>query len=147
MRERSQAMAEGTMGLLVFTAIFAVLLNVGRVAGDAALVVAGIFGVALTLGAFVLLNWNEWRWRRGKEVQRPEGIRGPGRFPEDERIKIIAHHVRDHGKTVAVCVDDVPGKPERYARKLRKHGCRVIQQVAGPVSGAITLRVGPTNVN
>lgn len=59
-------MAEGTMGLLVFTAIFAVLLNVGRVAQDAALVVVGIFGVALTLGAFAVLNWNEWRWRRGR---------------------------------------------------------------------------------
>lgn len=68
-------------------------------------------------------------------------------LPEDERIKVIAHYVRDHGLTVAVCIDDVPGKPERYAKKLRKHGCRIIEQFAGPVPETITLKVGPINVN
>lgn len=61
---------------------------------------------------------------------RPKGRRDPADLadlPENERIRVVAHDVRDHGQTVAVCVDDVPGKPERYAKKLREQGCRVVQ--------------------
>lgn len=68
-------------------------------------------------------------------------------MPEDKRIALIAHHVRDHGRTAAVCVDDEPGKPERYAAKLEKLGCRVLKQSKGPVAGVITLSVGPINAN
>ena len=68
-------------------------------------------------------------------------------MPEDERITAIAHYVRDHGVTAAVCVDDEPGKPERYARKLIAQGCRVVEQTKGPVPGVVTLKVEPTNVN
>ena len=77
----------------------------------------------------------------------PRGFADLADLPEDERIEAIAHHVRDHGATAAVCVDDEPGKPERYARKLAARGCRIIEQAKGPVAGVVTLKVGPTNVN
>jgi hypothetical protein len=68
-------------------------------------------------------------------------------MPEDERIRVIAHYVRDHGLTVAVCVDDEVGKPERYARKLSALGVVVLSQQSGPVPNVITLKVGPANAN
>ena len=77
----------------------------------------------------------------------PKGYADLADLPEDERITAVAHYVRDHGLTAAVCVDDVPGRPERYARKLRALGCRILSQSKGPVPGVITLKVGPTNVN
>lgn len=78
---------------------------------------------------------------------RPSGFADLADLPEDDRIQAIAHYVRDHGRTAAVCVDDEPGKPERYARKLAAHGCRIVELVKGPVPGVVTLKVGPTNVN
>lgn len=66
---------------------------------------------------------------------------------ENERIKRIAHYVRDHGLVAAVCVDDEPGKPERYAKKLKRLGCQIHEQFKGPTPGIVTLKVGPTNVN
>lgn len=78
---------------------------------------------------------------------KPKGFADLADLPEDERIAVIAHHVRDHGTTAAVVVDDEPGKPERYAEKLIALGCRVVAQVKGPVRGTVTLKVGPVNVN
>lgn len=77
----------------------------------------------------------------------PRGFADLADLSEDERIAVIAHQVREHGLTAAVCVDDVPGKPERYAKKLTAAGCRVIDQTPGPTPGVITLKVGPLNVN
>lgn len=74
---------------------------------------------------------------------RPKGFADLADLPEDERIDIIAHHVLAHGLTAGVVVDDVPGKPERYARKLEERGCRVVEQVKGPVANTITLKVEP----
>lgn len=68
-------------------------------------------------------------------------------LPEDERIQAIAHQVLAHGLTVAVCVDDWPGKPERYAQKLRALGVVVLSQHKGPVANVITLKVGPAHAN
>jgi len=76
----------------------------------------------------------------------PKGYADLADLPEDERIAVIAHHVRDHGLTVAVAVDNDPGKPERYTRKLRKAGC-LVEQLPGMVRGTVTLRVEPINVN
>lgn len=76
-------------------------------------------------------------------MSRPKGFADLADLPEDERIKVIAHHVCAHGLTVAVCVDDEPGKPERYTKKLEAAGCRVVEQFRGPVPNVITLRVGP----
>lgn len=79
--------------------------------------------------------------------EKPRGYADLADLPEDERIAAIAHYVRDHGVTAAVCVDDVPGKPERYAKKLQELGCRIVGQMKGPVPNVITLQVGPINVN
>ncbi len=80
-------------------------------------------------------------------MNRPAGFADLADLPEDKRIELIAHHVRDHGITAAVCVDDKPGVPERYTMKLEKLGCRVLEQMKGPVPNVITLKVGPINVN
>lgn len=80
-------------------------------------------------------------------MAKPKGFADLADLPEDKRIELIVHHVRDHGRTVAVCVDDEPGKPERYAKKLAEKGCLVLEQLKGPVKGVVTLRVGPINVN
>lgn len=73
----------------------------------------------------------------------PKGFADLADMPEDERIEMIAHHVIEHGLTAAVCVDDLPGKPERYTRKLERAGCRVVSQTKGPVAGIVTLKVEP----
>lgn len=77
----------------------------------------------------------------------PKGFADLADLPEDERIKVIARHVVAHGQTVAVCVDDEPGKPERYAVKLRALGVAVLEQHKGPVANVVTLKVGLNNAN
>lgn len=77
----------------------------------------------------------------------PKGFADLGDMSENDRIKLIAHQVVEHGLTVGVFVDDVPGKPERYAKKLRRLGCRIVEQAAGPAPGVVTIKVGPNNVN
>ena len=77
----------------------------------------------------------------------PKGFQDLADLPEDERIKLIAHYVVAPGITVAVLVDDEPGKPERYIEKLRARGAVVLSQEPGPVAKVITLKVGPANVN
>lgn len=68
-------------------------------------------------------------------------------LPEDDRIRLIAHYVIEHRKTVAVCVDDEQGKPERYTRKLRALGVAVVSQDKGPVPNVVTLKVGLAHAN
>ena len=80
-------------------------------------------------------------------ARRPKGYADLSDLSEDERIATIAHLVRDHGLSVAVCVDDEPGKPERYAAKLQKLGCRILEQMKGPIPNVITIKVGPINAN
>jgi hypothetical protein len=52
--------------------------------------------------------------------RRPEGFADLADLPEDERIGIIGHYIVEHGKTVAVCVDDWAGKAERYIEKINE---------------------------
>ena len=65
--------------------------------------------------------------------------------PEDERIRQIGEKVTREKFTVAVLVDDEPGKPERYIRKLlqRYPGVQILKQVKGPTPGVVTIKVGP----
>lgn len=77
----------------------------------------------------------------------PAGYTDLADLPEDERIRVIAHHVQSHGLTVGVFLDHEPGKAERYTKKLEKLGCRVLQQVQGPVANVVTLKVAPANIN
>lgn len=69
------------------------------------------------------------------------------KLPEDERIKVIGHTVMTHKKIIGVCVDDEPGKPERYIRKLKEWfpGIVIMDQLKGPVKEVITIMVGPPN--
>lgn len=77
--------------------------------------------------------------------KRPEAFLDTHKLSEDQRIDVIGHAVTEHGKTVAVCVDDVVGKPERYIKKLKERfpGVVVLERVKGPVAGVVTIRVGP----
>lgn len=70
----------------------------------------------------------------------PQGFQDLANLSEDERIKVIAHYVVAHGLTVAVCVDDEPGKPERYAKKLRAFGA--VEGIASDYKAAATSDAG-----
>lgn len=68
-------------------------------------------------------------------------------YTEDKRIKLIIAAVRKMrpGQVAAVCVDNVPGKPERYRAKLLA-ACpeiKIIDQLDGPTADIVTIRVGP----
>lgn len=73
-----------------------------------------------------------------------EGYSDLADLPEDERIRIVGETVTLHGKTVGLCVDDTPGKADRYKRKLRERfpGVVILDTKRGPVKGVITIRVG-----
>lgn len=65
--------------------------------------------------------------------------------PEDDRIKRIGEEVTKRGRVVCFVTDDDLGKAERYIAKLLKRfpGVRVMERFAGPVEGAVTVKVGP----
>lgn len=77
--------------------------------------------------------------------KRPEAFVDLHRLTEDQRIEHIAHTVVEHGKTVGVCVDDVPGKADRYVRKMKERHPTValLDRFNGPVAGVVTLKFGP----
>jgi len=77
--------------------------------------------------------------------KRPEAFVDLHALSEDERIQMIGHTVVAHGKTVGVMVDDLPGKVERYLKKLRERFPTVVvlSQTKGPVDGVVTIKVGP----
>lgn len=76
---------------------------------------------------------------------KPEAYQDLHELSEDERIDVIGHTVTAHGKTVAVCVDDVQVKVDRYVQKLKAKfpGVVILDIVKGPVAGVRTIRVGP----
>lgn len=78
-------------------------------------------------------------------TKKPEALVDLHSLSEDERIGVIGHTVTEHGKTVAVCVDDNAAKVARYIRKLRERfpGIVVLSQEKGPTRGVVTIRVGP----
>jgi hypothetical protein len=73
------------------------------------------------------------------------------KLPEDERIKIIAHHVIAHKARVGFVTDDEPDKPQRYIRKLEAlhPGVFNFETLKGPspktVSIVVTLKPNPSN--
>ena len=77
------------------------------------------------------------------EKKMPQGYADLADLPENKRLDIIAGYVRS-GMLIAVCVDDEPGKLERYMKKL---GNRVKQPIvyeykgAGPVVGTSMFTV------
>lgn len=62
---------------------------------------------------------------------------------EDDRIDVIGKIV-EQDKTVAIMVDDEPGKPQRYISKVieRYPNVMVLDRVAGPVKGVTTIKFG-----
>ena len=67
------------------------------------------------------------------------------KLPEDERIRMIVHHVRDHQSRVGVPVDDWPGKAERYIEKIRLAYPEAVIEGPhdGPVAGTRMFFVSP----
>lgn len=65
------------------------------------------------------------------------------RLPEDERITVIGESaLAMPGQTVGVPVDDDPGKPERYQRKLlAKYPQLRVENVGRLFKGVVLLRV------
>ncbi len=81
---------------------------------------------------------------------KPEGYADLADLPEDDRIRAIGRYVMENRKTAAVCVDDEPGKAERYAKKLREWfpGISILETIRGvPFKGVATIKVGPANQN
>lgn len=68
-----------------------------------------------------------------------------GDFGEDERIETIGKTVMEKRMTVAFMTDSDPGKADRYIAKLKAKfkGIRILDIMAGPISGVITVKVGP----
>jgi len=64
---------------------------------------------------------------------------------EDDRIDTIGRAVVASQSLCGFCVDDEPGKPERYIEKLRARfpELAVVDQIKGPVPGVVTVRVQP----
>jgi hypothetical protein len=79
------------------------------------------------------------------DTKKPEGYADLHQLSEDDRIATIGHYVTEHGKAVAVCVDDVQAKVDRYVRKLRERfpGLVILDITKGPTAGVRTIRVGP----
>lgn len=62
---------------------------------------------------------------------------------EDDRIKVIAHHVITHKSKVGFVTDDEPDKPQRYIRKLEAlhPGLFNFETHPGPTPGAVSIIV------
>jgi hypothetical protein len=63
-------------------------------------------------------------------------------LPEDRRITRIGQEAMKGG-VIAFCVDDDPGKADRYARKLleRFPDLEEVERFNGPVAGVVTVKV------
>lgn len=74
-----------------------------------------------------------------------EGYADLADLPEDQRIQVIGEFILRTGKTTVVCTDDLPGKPERYVRKiLNKFPTLSIGKTfKGPTPGCVAIQVGP----
>lgn len=65
---------------------------------------------------------------------------------EDDRIDVMAAHVRKTGQPCLVVTDDIPGKAERYQRKFRERHPDIVvldeTPKTGPTPGARAFRIG-----
>lgn len=69
---------------------------------------------------------------------------------EDDRIKLIAHHVIDHKQVVGIMVDVEDGshvKGDRYIEKIKKlyPQISVMFRGDGPVANVETIQLGVVN--
>lgn len=79
-------------------------------------------------------------------------VGGPTGLPEDDRIDLIVEYLKKLGvgRTVAVLVDDEPGKADRYIKKIKEKYSRaeVKSQGYGPTPGCYTVIIWvPPSVN
>ena len=67
------------------------------------------------------------------------------RFQEDARIDAIGTTALKHNFKVGFVVDNEPGKPDRYIKKLLEKYpmLEVLHREAGPTPGAYTVIVAP----
>lgn len=68
---------------------------------------------------------------------------------EDKRINLIGKAVTESRKTVAFMTDDIPGKAERYIKKLTERfpELEIMDTFKGPVKGVVTIRCKPRDPN
>lgn len=85
--------------------------------------------------------------QRGK--RKLKGYADLHNLAEDDRITLIGNTMMQNNYTVGVCVDDVPGKPERYIEKLKKKfpGIEVVDQMKGPTPGIVTIKLRPIQMD
>lgn len=72
----------------------------------------------------------------------PKQYQDLANIPEDQRIEFIGEAAMA-GNATAFCVDDEPGKPERYIEKLlaKYPKIRITDQFKGPVAGVVTVKL------
>lgn len=60
---------------------------------------------------------------------------------EDDRITETVGALKSTTGEVAVCTDDIPGKPERYIAKVQKllPSAKVVKQFKGPVANVVSI--------
>lgn len=77
---------------------------------------------------------------------KPTGYADLHKLPEDDRIDVMARHVRETGQTALVATDDIPGKAERYVRKLKERhpDIAILSEITpGPTKGCRSFKIGP----
>lgn len=76
--------------------------------------------------------------------RKPTGYADLHTLPEDERIDVMAAHVRKTGQQCLVVTDDDAGKAERYIRKFRERHIDIVvldEPMPGPTKGARSFRI------
>lgn len=79
---------------------------------------------------------------------KPQGFADLADLDEDRRIEIIGEAVMQSRTTVAVCVDAIPGKADRYIQKLTERfpGIRIVGRFPGPPNGIDVIQVAPPEI-
>lgn len=64
-------------------------------------------------------------------------------LPEDNRINLIGHYVMEHEAEVTFPTDDIPGKADRYIRKLLGSfkEIEVVERGDGPTKGCVFVKL------
>lgn len=75
----------------------------------------------------------------------PKGYADLHNLPEDDRIEVIGKCVMENRQVVAFFVDNIPGKAERYIRKLidKFPGIVIMDRIKEATAGAEMIKIGP----
>ena len=79
---------------------------------------------------------------------KPQGFADLADLDEYKRIEIIGQAVMQSRAKVAVCVDAVPGKADRYIQKLTERfpGIQIVGKHPGPAGGIDVIQVAPPEI-